>query len=112
MTESLERLKALSKAKSYIGFAKKAGKLKIGTDNILAYKKNSDIIISKDISDNAKNKINNHAIKTNSNVTQIKSNILIELMDSENIKAFAITDKNLALACVDIIKNLEETIVD
>lgn len=112
MTTLLEKSKMLSKAKSYIGFAKKAGKLKIGTDNILAYRKNSDIIISTNISDNAKNKISNHATKTNSTLIEINSCCMNKLMDSESIKAISILDKNLADACLDCIKNLEELAVE
>ena len=54
MTEYLRDLKTINKVKSYIGFAKKSGKLKIGSDNILAYKKFSVIIFSRDISENSK----------------------------------------------------------
>ena len=102
----------IKKIKSYIGFAKKSGKIKIGTDNILAYKKNSVIILSESISDNAKNKLNNHANKTSSNIICIKNNLMQELVDSDTIKAVSIVDENLALACLDFIKKLEESIIE
>jgi len=112
MTDSCKNLAWLSKAKTYIGFAKKAGKLKIGTDNILAYKKFSDIILSDSISDNAKNKIFNHSQKTNAVVTITSEAIMNAVFDSDNIKAIAVIDKNLATAFINCIKTLEETTVE
>lgn len=112
MTISCKQLEVIGKAKSYIGFAKKSGKLKIGTDNILAYKKISDIILSNNISDNAKKKIYNHSLKTNSTVIEIDYLIMKDVMENENIKAISLLDKNLAKAFVECIKTLEETIVE
>jgi len=102
----------IKKIKSYIGFAKKSGKIKIGTDNILAYKKNSVIILSQSISDNAKNKLNNHSNKTKSKLVCIKKELMNEILDSDSILAVSIVDENLALACLDFIKKLEESIIE
>ena len=101
-----------SKVKTYIGFAKKSGKIKIGTDNILAYKKNSVIIFSRDISDNAKNKLVNYKSKTGSTLVEIGNNLIISLLDSESIKAISIIDKSLGDACVNVLKDLEDVTVE
>ena len=95
-----------NKLKSYVGFAKKSGNLKIGSDNILAYKKFSVIIISNSISDNAKNKLFNHSQKTNSDFVVVGYDIINTVMESETIKAISITEKNLASACLECIKKI------
>lgn len=112
MTIFYNKSEAMTKAKTYIGFAKKSGKLKIGTDNILACKKLSGIIISCNISDNAKNKLKNHCNKLSTKILEIDDVIMNKICDSESIKAIAILDKNLHSAFVDSIKNLEETTVE
>lgn len=109
MTEYLRDLKTINKVKSYIGFAKKSGKLKIGSDNILAYKKFSVIIFSRDISENSKNKLLNHANKFNFSVKEIDSTLFTQILESESIKAIALLDENLANASLDCIKTMEET---
>ena len=112
MMQSLETLKLKNKIKTYIGFAKKSGNLKIGTDNILEYKKFSDIIISRDISDNTKNKIRNYALKKSSNLIEVDCDLFKFVFGSDKIKAVSILDKNLATSCFDCIKKLEESTVE
>jgi len=108
MIDSLSKQNLIVKIKSYIGFAKKSGNIKIGADNILATSKNRVIIISEAVSDNTKNKLNNHSIKTKAIITTVIPEVANVLFDSENIKAIGILDLNLANAIMDGLKKLEE----
>ena len=112
MIECCKESNVINKLKSYIGFAKKSGNLKIGSDNILAYKKFSVIIVSSNISNNTKNKLLNHSTKTNSEITLVSCDFMKYALDSEIIKAISITDKNLGYACLECVKNLEETTIE
>ena len=112
MTESYKESILLGKIKSYIGFAKKSRNIKIGIDNILAYKKFSVIIFSRDISENSKNKLKNYAEKLNVVAIEVDSLLTEYVFDTDRIKAFSITNENLAKSCVECIKKLEDSTVE
>lgn len=93
----------LSKIKTYVGFAKKAQKIKFGVDDILKLKNADLIIISETLTESGCEKLKGFASKKSIFITTLTENDFIELFPDKNIKAFAILDNNLADA---IKKNL------
>ncbi len=85
-----------SKIKAYIGFAKKSGKIVFGTDDILSLCRKCKLaLVSKAISQNALKKLENCLGKK---IYLLDEKSCCEIFDSENIKAVAILDENLAAA--------------
>ena len=89
------------KIRSYVGFAIKAGKVKIGIDNILSAKKNPFVVLyDEKLSDNSKRKLLSGCEKT-----VVYSAPMSEIMPGKNCLAIGVCEKNLATA---IIKEMEE----
>lgn len=94
------------KIKAYIGFAIKSRSIKYGVDEILKLKKSSLILLSDELANSSKDKVDNFAKKKNCEIIELPSNEFVELFDGNtNIKAVAVTDENLAKA---IKKNMTE----
>lgn len=86
-----------SKIKSYIGFAKKSRNIVFGTDDILKLiKKCQLILISESLSESSTKKIEATAQKFNLKVNILTKEDFFEIIENENIKAIAITDRNLS----------------
>lgn len=86
----------ISKIKSYVGFAKKSGNLVIGLDNLLKSFKVKLVIISDELSGSSLNKLDNFVKNKGIDKLVLSSKLLGEIIGSEMIKVFAITDKGLA----------------
>jgi len=102
----------ISRLASYVGFAKKARNIHFGSDKVLASAKKAAIIVSRDISDNTLNKLNNHAMKKNVSVVLVDSSIMTEIKQSDKIKVFQILDENLEKAIINGLKLLEDTTLE
>lgn len=87
----------LSKIKTYIGFAKKSRQIIYGLDSIKE-KKAYIIVYSEGLSESSKNGCVKAAIKSGCKTYQISDDDMLELMNIEKIKAFAITNSELAKA--------------
>ncbi len=87
-----------TKIKSYVGFAIRAGKTVLGTDNILNTKKLHIVILDDTLSENAVKKIKNHCEAINCPLHIVKDTA--KLLAKEGCKAFGIRDKSLAKAII------------
>ncbi|HPD02240.1 MAG TPA: hypothetical protein P5161_06045 [Eubacteriales bacterium] len=93
----------LKKITAYIGFAKKAGKIVWGIDAITEKKRSYPLIL---IDNAASDRLKKDAEKyAGGNIPLVYLDGLSELCRSENVKAAAITDKELSRA---ILQNLGE----
>lgn len=90
-----------NKVKTYIGFARRAGKVVLGVDNILTLKRPMLVIYSKELAENSVNKLKNSAETTGHTLIEVESTVALGLPDG--CKAAGIKEKNLAEA---IIKQL------
>ena len=88
----------LSKIKAYIGFARKSRNIKFGVDDILKLKNSVLILVSDELAKSSYEKLQNFANKKGCEILTIESNSFSKLFDSENIKAVAVLDDNLAIA--------------
>ena len=86
-----------SKIKSYIGFSKKSRNIIYGTDDILKLMKKCYIVIcSNSLSRNSLNKLEMGAQKESLKIYILENNEFNDIIENGNIKAVAITDKNLS----------------
>ena len=99
---------AKSKTATYIGFAIRAGKCKMGVNSILTLKKANLILVCKSASENTKKQVLKIAKNFNCPVLTTKEKLLEEFTYKLNGKAMAITDKSLSQA---IIQNFEEDFI-
>lgn len=97
----MRRLIVLNKIKTYIGFAKKSRALNYGIDNI---KNPKLIIISNELAASSKSQAEKEAKKYNCNIIEISQLDMNYLLDSENIKAISINNKDLASAIEKVHK--------
>ncbi len=86
----------ISKIKTYVGFAFKAGKCVLGVDNIVKLNRPVLILYSNEISNNSKSKLGDFAIKHNQVSVELEDFTFVA--PREGVKALAIKDKNLAIA--------------
>lgn len=87
--------------RSYVGFAIKAGKAKIGIDNIISAKRIPFVVLyDEKLSDNSKRKLLSSCEKT-----VVYQAPMAELLPGKNCLAIGVCEKNLATA---IIKEMEE----
>lgn len=86
------------KIKSYIGFARKSRNVIYGVDDILKSKQVQIIFYVNNLAINSKNKLDNFTLNKNILKICLSSDEIFELLQNNNIKVFAITDKNLANA--------------
>lgn len=90
-----------SKVFSYIGFAIKSGKYKLGENSVSTIKKAHLIIICNSASTNAVDKAKQYAKKFRCEIIATVNKPLQEYVCKPNIKIMAITDKSLAKAIID-----------
>ena len=112
MMNSTNKQNILKKIKSYIGFAKKSGNIKIGADNIMSCNKSKLILISKSASDNTINKLSNYVKKINSSILIINEKYAEFIFETDKIKAISLLDNNLSNAIKSEFKKLEDTILE
>lgn len=98
MNQSEERR---NKLKTYIGFAKKAGKIVYGVDQIVKIRRRYLILTDPALSANSQKKIAKHASETGSTI--LTADDLAELF-GENVKAVAVKEEHLAEAIASILK--------
>ncbi len=90
-----------TKAETYIGFAIRAGKFRIGANAVLTLKKMDLLIVCKSASDNTKKEAEKIASKYSCPLLITKDKNLSEMTHRENSKVMAICDKQLARAIID-----------
>lgn len=93
----------ISKIKTYIGFAIKSREIKYGVDDIIKMRNPKLILASDTLGESSLAKLKKFAQTKELKVILLGLEVFSELMQSENIKAFAIENENLADA---INKNL------
>lgn len=89
---------ALTKIKTYIGFATKSRNIKFGVDDIIKLKKCDIILLSTDLKEASKNKLINYSNKASCEHVIINDVDFKILVDNKPIKALAILENNLACA--------------
>ncbi len=103
-----------SKAQTFIGFAMRTGRFKIGVNAVYTLKKANLIIVCKTASENTKKESEKLAKRLSAPLIETAKFSLSELTFRENAKVMAITDKDLAKAIMDnldlefIARNLGE----
>lgn len=88
----------ISKIKTYVGFAIKSRDIKFGVDDIVKMKSVKLIIASKSLGESSLAKLKKFAAIKNMEVTMLDKDLFNQIMQSENIKAIAISNENLAEA--------------
>lgn len=88
----------VNKIKTYIGFAIKSRSIILGVDDIAKSKKTHIILYSVTLGDSSKDKLIKFANNNKVEHYEFETQVFDELFENKNIKAIAITDKNLALA--------------
>ena len=89
------------KAQTFIGFAIKARKCKIGLNAVLTLKKANLIIVCNTASENTKKQAQKIANKFNCPLIIAVTSTLEQLTHKENAKVMAIADKGLSVAILD-----------
>lgn len=92
----------VNKIKTYVGFAIKSKQIKFGIDEILKNKFLDLILVSSELAESSKSKLENFASKTHSKLIELEQNQIDFVLNKTGVKVFAITNKGLA----DAIKNL------
>lgn len=88
----------VNKIKTYVGFAIKSRSIIFGVDDIAKSKNSHIILYSVLLGDSSKDKLIKFANNKNIEHYEFETQVFDELFENKNIKAIAITDKNLALA--------------
>lgn len=86
------------KAETFIGFAMRTGKFRIGANASATLKKAFLIIVCNSASENTKKDADKLAKKFGCPIIQTKEKTLEEITHRENAKVMAIADKSLSLA--------------
>lgn len=97
-----------SKAQTFIGFAMRTGKFRIGTNAAATLKRAELVIVCKSASDNTKKEADKLAKKFHCPILETKKITLEELTHRENAKVMAIADKSLSLA---VLSNSDEDFI-
>lgn len=97
-----------SKAETFLGFAIKTGRCRIGLNAVLTLKRAEVVIICKTTAENSKEKAKKLAGKFNCPCIVTVKKTLEELTHKENAKIMAIYDKKLTKA---LLNNLEEEFI-
>lgn len=92
----------INKIKSYVGFAIKSKSIVFGVDSIKE-KKTDLIIYASSLADSSKQKCMNIAEANKCKYFELSDEIVESLVNSSNIKAFAIKNKELAKAIINNI---------
>lgn len=88
----------LNKAKTYVGFAIKSRAIKFGVDDICKCKNAELVIVSDSLQESSMKKITSFAEKNRKDLFKLSLDDFENLLDNKSVKAFAILDKNLAIA--------------
>jgi len=86
---------------TFIGFAMRAGKYKIGTNAVATLKKANLVIVCETASENTKKESQKLAKKLGAPLMETVGIPLSELTHRDNSKVMAITDQSLAKAVTD-----------
>ena len=97
-----------SKAETFIGFAMRTGKYRIGANAVQTLKRANLMIVCSSASDNTKKEADKLARKFHCPILETKENTLEEITHRENSKVMAIADKSLSLA---ILSNVDEDFI-
>ena len=97
-----------SKVRTFIGFAIRSGKFRIGANSIATLKKVCLMIVCKTASENTKKEAQKKSRKFGCKLLITESETLSELTHRENAKVMAITDEKLSQAIID---NVEEQFI-
>jgi ribosomal protein L7Ae-like RNA K-turn-binding protein len=98
-------LEIKTKAETFIGFAMRAGKFKIGTNAVATLKKAYLVIVCNSASENTKKEAEKLARKFGCPLIESKNKSLEQITHRENAKVMAISDKQLSDA---VLSNSEE----
>lgn len=90
-----------TKVETFIGFAMRTGKFKIGTNAVQTLKKAYLVLVCNTASENTKKESEKLARKFNAPLLETVFKTLSELTFKENAKIMAIADKSLAKAIID-----------
>lgn len=93
------------KAQTFIGFAMRTGKFKIGFNAVMTLKRAYLIIVCKTASENSKKQAEKLAKRYGAPLIETVEKTLEELTHRENAKVMAIAEKNLAKAIIDNSEN-------
>ena len=93
-----------TKSATFIGFAVRSGKFRIGGNSLATIKSANLVIVCKTAADNTVKLAKKYATKFNCPLIKTVTNTLAELTFKENAKVMAITDKSLAQAVIDNAK--------
>ena len=104
-----ENPKKPSKANTFIGFAMRAGKYKIGFGAVETLKKANLIVVCRTASENSKKKAVSLKNKLNSRLIITAQKDLSEITHREGAKVMAITDKAIAAA---VLQNIGEEFIE
>ena len=96
------------KAETFIGFAMRTGKFRIGANASATLKKAFLLIVCSSASENTKKDADKLAKKFNCPIIETKDKSLEEITHRENAKVMAIADKSLSLA---ILSNSEKDFI-
>ena len=94
-----------SKAYTFIGFAMRTGKYKVGMNACQTLKKANLVIICKSASENSVKEGLKLAKKLHCVILQTSKDLLEEIIHRANTKVMAIADKDLALAVLQNCEN-------
>ena len=94
-------MEAKSKAETFIGFAMRTGKFRIGTNAVQTLKRAYLMIICSSASENTKKQAEKIAGKFHCPLIETTEKTLEQLTHRENAKVMAIADKSLAAAILD-----------
>ena len=97
-----------SRAETFIGFAIKTGRCRIGLNAVETLKRSEVVIICKSISENSKKQAKKLAIKFNCPCIVTIKKTLEEITHKENAKVMAIYDKKLTKA---LLSSLEQEFI-
>ena len=90
-----------TKAETFVGFAMRSGKYRIGTNALATLKSASLIIVCGTASDNTKKQADKLAKKLRCPIIEAKNVTLEKLTHRENAKVMAVADKGLSQAILD-----------
>lgn len=94
-----------SKAETFVGFAMRTGKYKIGCNAVATMKRAYLMLVCKSASENTVKDAVKLAKRLNCKLFVTKDKLLEEFTHKENAKVMAISDKGLASAIADVAEN-------
>ncbi len=89
------------KAETFLGFAIRAGKFRIGANSLETLKRADLVIVCKTASDNTKKHAEKLAKKLNAKLLETVNKSLSEMAHKDNAKIMAVLDQSLAKGIID-----------